>query len=97
MAKLSPELERLILENVYIGDSRLTDLTSSGRLMSVGFCMECDHLNPPLIAVVDGEVKEVTSYRCSRMASGFTQPNGWCYLFRKDGKDLFIDSDGRIE
>lgn len=41
--------------------------------------------------VIDGEVKELTSIRCPLMSSGFTLPNGWCYRFRQNGKDLFTD------
>lgn len=94
MPKLTPELEKAILDNIYIGNTKLIDLTQSGRLMSVGFCKECDHHVPPLKAVVNGEVKEITSMRCPYM--GFTQPNGWCYHFGQNGKNLFLDADGYL-
>ena len=60
------------------------------------FCKECEHHLPPLTGVVDGEVKELTSIRCPLMSSGFTQPNGWCYHFRQNGKDLFTDKEGYL-
>lgn len=97
MSELIEKIERAIIDNVYIGNAKLTDLTKSGRLMSVGFCKECDHHMPPLVGVVDGEVKELTSIRCRIMSCGFTQPNGWCYHFRKDGADLFLNAMGEVQ
>ena len=88
------ELDKVILDHVYIGDFKLTDLTKSNRLMSVGFCKECDHHQPPLTAVVDGEVKQVSDMRCS-VSMGFVEPNGWCYKFRQKGNNPFLDSDGK--
>lgn len=61
-----------------------------------GVCKECEHHLPPLTGVIDGEVKELTSMRCPCMSSGFTQPNGWCYLFRQNGKNLFTDDEGHL-
>lgn len=87
------ELEKFFLDRVTIGGYKLTDLASSNRLMSVGFCKECDHCNAPLRAVVDGEVRDVSDMRCSINFS-FVDPNGWCYKFQKDGKSPFLDSDG---
>lgn len=63
---------------------------------AIWFCKECEHHLPPLTGVVDGEVKELTSIRCPLMSSGFTQPNGWCYKFRQNGKDLFTDEEGYL-
>lgn len=97
MGELIEEIKRAIIDNIYFGNTKLTDLIKSERLMSVGFCKECDHHMPPLLGKVNGEVKELTPIRCPRMASGFTQPNGWCYQFRKDGADLFLDTCGRVE
>lgn len=54
----------------------------------VGHCEECDYHYPPLTAVVDGEIKEVSPMRCSRMFA-FVEPYGWCYKFCKDGKSYF--------
>ena len=88
------ELEHLILDNIYIDKIKLTDLIQSGRLMSVGFCKECEYHLPPLTGVIDGEVKELTSMRCPLMSSGFTQPNGWCYHFRQNGNNLFTNKEG---
>lgn len=62
----------------------------------VGFCKECEHHLPPLTGVIDGEVKELTSMRCPLMSSGFTQPNGWCYHFRQNGKNFFTDEEGNL-
>lgn len=74
------DVEKDIIDNLYIGDQKVTDLIASGRLRIVGFCKECKHCYPPLKAVVDGEVKEVSQSRCSR-TFGFTDDNGWCYMF----------------
>lgn len=63
---------------------------------AVGFCKECEHHLQPLIGVVDGEVKELTAMRCPLMSSGFTQPNGWCYRFRQNGKNLFTNEEGYL-
>lgn len=63
---------------------------------AVGLCKECEHHLPPLTGVIGGEIKELTSIRCPLMSSGFTQPNGWCYRFRQNGKDLFTDDEGYL-
>ena len=80
------EVEEVIIKNLYIGDQKVTDLIVSGRLRLVGFCKECKHCYPPLKAVVDDEVKEVSQPRCSRMC-GFTDDNGWCYKFEGKASD----------
>ena len=72
-------------------------LQAEVKRMSVGFCKECDNHMPPLLGKVNGEVKELTTIRCPLMSSGFTQPNGWCYHFRKDGEDLFLDTMGEVQ
>lgn len=74
----------------------MNDLIQSGRFVPVGFCKECEHHLPPLTGVIDGEVKELTSMRCPLMSSGFTQPNGWCYRFRQNGKNLFTNDEGYL-
>ena len=76
------EVEKIIIDHLYIGDKKVTDLIASGRLRLVGFCSECNNFYPPLKAVVDGEVKEVSKPRCSIMF-GFVDENGWCYKFER--------------
>lgn len=49
-------------------------------------CKDCKHCYPPLTAVVDNEVKEVSDFRCSRMF-GFTEADGWCYMFERKSSD----------
>ena len=80
------EIEKIIIDHIYIGDQKLTDLVASGRLRLVGFCEECKHCFPPLVSMVDGEVVQVTSDRCS-IWNGYVEKNGWCYKFegRTDG------------
>jgi len=80
------EIEKVIIDNLYIGDQKVTDLIASGRLRLVGFCEECKHCFPPLVSMVDGEVVQVTSERCS-ICNGYVENNGWCYKFerRTDG------------
>ena len=81
------EIEKVIIDNLYIGDQKVTDLIASGRLRIVGFCEECKHCFPPLVSMVDGEVVQVTSERCS-ICNGYVEKNGWCYKFerRTDGR-----------
>ena len=76
------EIEKIIIDHIYIGDQKLTDLVASGRLRLVGFCEECKHCFPPLVSMVDGEVVQVTSERCS-ICNGYVEKNGWCYKFER--------------
>ena len=76
------EIEKIIIDHIYIGDQKLTDLVASGRLRLVGFCEECKHCFPPLVSRVDGEVVQVTSERCS-ICNGYVEKNGWCYKFER--------------
>lgn len=76
------EIEKIIIDHIYIGDQKLTDLVASGRLRLVGFCEECRHCFPPLVSMVDGEVVQVTSERCS-ICNGYVEKNGWCYKFER--------------
>ena len=76
------EIEKVIIDNLYIGDQKVVDLVASGRLCLVGFCNECKHCFPPLVSMVDGEVVRVTSERCSTW-NGYVEKNGWCYKFER--------------
>ena len=76
------EIEKVIIDNLYVGDKKVTDLIASGRLRLVGFCKECKHCFPPLVCRVDGVVVQVTSERCS-ICNGYVEKNGWCYKFER--------------
>jgi len=76
------EIEKVIIDNLYIGDQKVTDLIASGRLLLVGFCKECEHCFPPLVSKVDGEIVRVTSERCS-IYNAYVEKNGWCYKFER--------------
>ena len=73
-------IEKLIIDNLYIGDNKMIDLINSGRLVIVGICSECEHRQPELKAVYEGEVIDVTQPRCTIWCS-YIDDNGWCYKF----------------
>lgn len=86
--KLREEVERLILDNIYVGDKRLLDLmpSQSGHLAIIGLCKDCKHMCHPMKGVADGSVIEVTPPFCSRWG-GFVKDDGWCYRFEaRDGE-----------
>ena len=86
------EIEKVIIDNLYIGDQKVTDLIASGRLRIVGFCEECKHCFPPLVSMVDGEVVQVTSERCS-ICNGYVEKNGWCYKFERRTDETVLTAE----
>lgn len=77
------EVEKVIIDNLYIGDQKVVDLVASGRLCLVGFCNECKHFYYGLEAVIDGESRTVTPPRCSLWCA-YVKETGWCYKFEQE-------------